>query len=77
MRRPRSNSATRVSRACILYLPTYRPVTVGDQNRIAEFAFAIGPVPFTYRGLYEFQLWVDGIDQPVGRERIEAYEEWP
>ncbi len=56
-------------------MPTHRPVTVGDRNRIEEFAFAIGPVPFTAPGLYEFQLRVDGLDHPVGRERIEAHEE--
>lgn len=25
-------------------------------------------------GVYEFQLWADGFDGPIGRERIEARE---
>jgi hypothetical protein len=36
------------------------------------FAFPFHNVPFTDEGEYEFQLWVDGFDEPLGRERIHA-----
>jgi hypothetical protein len=38
------------------------------------FAVAIRRVPFPAPGLYEFQLWADGTDEPLARERIQAKE---
>jgi len=54
--------------------PTNRPFAISGVNFVEEFAFPIGPVPFRYAGLYEFQLWVDGVEEPIGTERILARE---
>ncbi len=55
-------------------LPTERPVTISGLNYVEEVACPIGPVPFREAGVYEYQLWVDGIDEPIARERILARE---
>lgn len=55
-------------------LPTARPLAVSGLNYVEEFAYPIGPVPFREPGLYEYQLWADGFDEPVTRERVLARE---
>ncbi len=56
-------------------MPTRRPATVAGLVPVEEFAFPMESIPFPVSGTYEFQLWVDGIGHPVGRERIEALED--
>ena len=51
-------------------MPTRRPVTITGLQSVQELAFPIFLVPFAESGLYEFQIWIDGIDYPVGREQI-------
>ncbi len=56
-------------------IPTQRPATLAGLVPVEEFAFPMESIPFPVSGTYEFQLWVDGIDYQVGRERIEALED--
>ena len=51
-------------------MPTKRPVTITGLDYIVEVAFPIFLVPFFEPGIYEFQLWIDDVELPVGRERI-------
>lgn len=53
-------------------LPRICPIT--GLAYVEEFAYAIGHVPFGVAGIYEYQLWADGIDEPIARERILARE---
>jgi len=53
-------------------MPAQRPAVVTGLEYVEQVAFPIGPVPFREAGLYEFQLWADGIDQPISRERVFA-----
>jgi hypothetical protein len=46
---------------------------VGDVY-VEAFGFSLTQVPFAEPGVYEFQLWADGFDEPIGRERIEVRE---
>ncbi len=54
--------------------PTTRPFEFSGLNFVEEFAFPIGLVPFKEAGTYEFQLWVDGLEEPLARERVLARE---
>ena len=54
----------------ILPMPTKRPITITGLNYRAEVAFPIFLVPFPEPGIYECQFWIEGIDHPVGQERI-------
>ncbi len=54
--------------------PTQRPVAISGLKYMEEFAYPIGPVPFREAGLYEYQLWADGFDEPIARERVMARE---
>lgn len=55
-------------------IPTERPVDVSSLVFVQEFFFPIGPVVFPRPGLYEFQLWADGIYEPIIGERIKVTE---
>lgn len=55
-------------------IPTTRPVAVSGLNYMEELAYPVGPVPFREAGLYEYQLWADGTDDPIARERVLARE---
>ena len=41
-------------------------------NYLDELAFPIPAVPVPDTGVYEFQLWAEGIDEPVASARILA-----
>lgn len=49
-------------------IPSRRPVSLSGLTYVDELGFPIGPVGFREPGLYEYQLWADGIDEPVARE---------
>ena len=51
-----------------------RGVAIPGDNYAEAFGFPLARVPFVEPGVYEFQLWADGFDEPIGRERIEARE---
>ena len=53
-------------------MPTIRPITITGLDYKVEVAFPIFFIPFSEPGSYEFQFWIDGIDYPVGRERIQV-----
>lgn len=48
-------------------------VVTGD-SYVEAFGLQLVQVPFDVPGMYEFQLWVDGFEEPAGRERVEAWE---
>ena len=48
------------------------PSPITGLDLVESHGFVLMGVPFDGPGVYEFQLWVDGFDEPVGRERIEA-----
>ncbi|MGL6074196.1 MAG: hypothetical protein ACRC8S_08545 [Fimbriiglobus sp.] len=54
--------------------PSPRMVSISGIEYVQQIAFPVGPVPFREPGVYEFQIWVDGIEEPVARERILAKE---
>jgi hypothetical protein len=49
-------------------------VQISGEHYVQCFAMALTNVWFPEPGVYEFQLWVDGFDDPLGRERIQARE---
>jgi hypothetical protein len=53
-------------------LVTPRPLEVTGLNYLDEIAFPIFRVPVPETGVYEFQLWAEGIDQPVAFARVHA-----
>jgi len=55
-------------------MPPPHLVEITGLNYVDEVAFPIGPVPFREAGLYEFQLWADGVGSPIARERVLARE---
>jgi hypothetical protein len=55
-------------------IPTLRPVEVTGLNYVDEIPFFLENVPFDTPGIYEYQLWAEGIDRPIARERIQARE---
>lgn len=55
-------------------MPRGRPAVVSGIEYVDEIAFPIHSVPFREPGLYEYQLWADGIDEPIARERVMARE---
>jgi hypothetical protein len=54
--------------------PTPRPFAISGLDYCVAFTFPIGPVHFRETGTFEFQLWVEGYDEPLARERILARE---
>lgn len=53
-------------------MPSPRPVEISGLNFLDEVAFPIFAIPIPEVGVYEFQLWVEGSDRPVGSYRIQA-----
>jgi hypothetical protein len=49
-----------------------RPVVVSGLQLVDAFAVPLAGVAFPTPGLYEFQLWRDGSDEPLARERLEV-----
>lgn len=47
-------------------------VTVSGDNYVECFGFSIENVFIPEEGVYEFQLWADGFDAPIGRRRFQA-----
>jgi hypothetical protein len=53
---------------------TPRTVSVTGEHYVECFAIPLTDVWFPEPSVYEFQLWVDGHDEPLARERIQARE---
>jgi hypothetical protein len=51
-----------------------RNFEVTGLNYVDEVAFPIGPVRSEVAGLYEYQVWADGIEDAIARERVLARE---
>lgn len=49
-------------------------VLVTGDAFVETFGLALIRVPFREVGVYEFQVWVDGFDAPLARERLQARE---
>jgi hypothetical protein len=50
-------------------------ISIPGDNYVECFGIPLTGVPFPEAGVYEFQLWVDGVEEnPLGRERVEARE---
>jgi hypothetical protein len=54
--------------------PFGRPFELTGLNYVDEMAFPIDALRINDPGLYEFQLFVEGMDEPIARERILARE---
>ena len=56
--------------------PEFGPwdVALAGDAYVEAFGFLLTHVPFEEPGVYEFQLWADGFQEPIGRERIEVRE---
>ncbi len=50
----------------------HKPFTITGLLLVDAFALPITNLPFPTPGLYEFQLWWDGNDEPLARERLEV-----
>jgi hypothetical protein len=53
-------------------MPGQRSIVVTEIEYVQQVTFPISRVPFREPGVYEYQLWVDGIDEPIARERVLA-----
>ena len=49
-------------------------IAIPGENYVECFGFTLTQVRYPQAGVYEFQLWVDGMDHLLGRERLEARE---
>lgn len=49
-------------------------IAIPGDNYVECFGLPLLNLSFPEQGVYEFQLWLDGFDEPLGRERIEARE---
>jgi hypothetical protein len=49
-------------------------VAISGDGLVEPFGIPLPAVEFPDPGVYEFTLWVDGFEEPVGRERVEARE---
>jgi hypothetical protein len=47
-------------------------IALTGENYVDCFALALSDVWFSEPSVYEFQLWADGFDEPLARERIQA-----
>lgn len=47
-------------------------IQVSGENYVEGFAIPLADVWFAEPGIYEFQLWADGFDDPLARERVQA-----
>ena len=57
-------------------LRNYGPweIAIPGENYVECYGLAIPNVFLAGTGIYEFQLWADGFDGPLARERFEARE---
>ena len=55
-------------------MPSGRPAVVDELSFVEQVAYRLDHLVFPEKGVYEFQLWLDGFDQPAGRERIKIGE---
>jgi hypothetical protein len=51
-----------------------RVIQITGENYVECFAIPLTDVWFAESSAYEFQLWADGFDEPLARERIQARE---
>lgn len=51
-----------------------KAIALTGENYVECFALGFADIWFPEPGVYEFQLWADGFDEPLGRERIQARE---
>jgi hypothetical protein len=49
-------------------------ISIPGDNYVECFGLTLTRVPYPQAGVYEFQLWADGFDGPLARERLEARE---
>jgi hypothetical protein len=49
-----------------------KTVAITGENYVECFAIAVADVWSPEPSVYEFQLWADGFDEPLARERIQA-----
>jgi hypothetical protein len=49
-------------------------VSLLGESYVECYAMALADVWFPEPAVYEFQLWADGFDEPLARERIQARE---
>jgi hypothetical protein len=49
-------------------------VLITGENYVECFGLPLTDVWFLEPGVYEFQLWADGFDEPRARERVQARE---
>jgi hypothetical protein len=47
-------------------------IALPGDNYVECYGFPLYNLPLAAAGVYEFQLWVDGFDEPIARERFEA-----
>jgi hypothetical protein len=48
-------------------------ITIPDEGNYVEcLGIPLSNVPFEQSGVYEFQLWADGVDEKLLSERIEV-----
>lgn len=53
-------------------MPGTRPFEVSGLNFLDEIAFPLVRVLFAEAGVYEFQLWASGSDEPIASARVQA-----
>ena len=51
-------------------LASHRPVVVRDGSFVDGTRLRLFGVPFDEPGVYEFQLVLEGFDEPIARERV-------
>ena len=49
-------------------------ILLTGEDFVDSFGIPLVRVPFALPGVYEFQLWADGFDEPLARERVQARE---
>lgn len=47
-------------------------IQITGENYVEGFAIPLADVWFAEPGVYEFQLWADGFDDPLAGERVQA-----
>jgi hypothetical protein len=53
---------------------TRRTLALTGDDLVEGYGIPLRDIPFAAPGVYEFQLWVEGFNEPIGRERVEARE---
>jgi hypothetical protein len=53
---------------------TTRPFGISGLNYCEEYSFLLPAFQIDETGIYEYQLFVEGFEEPLGRERVEARE---